>query len=249
MARLLLLGGTADARRLTDGLHQQGVELIYSIAGKVRTPKVDCQLVVGGFSQFGGLAPYIQQQNICAVLDMTHPYAAIMSSTAVSVCRELALPCWRFDRPAWQQQPGDQWLQLDDWCSLPQQLAGLDSVLLTAGQLSETLVFELADVVKQLHLRTAVQPAYALPESVNWIKAIGPFSLADEQQLFSQLQVQALVSKNSGGESTVAKLAVARDRQLPVYMLKRPAVISADQTFTDLSDCQRYVRDWWQHLG
>ena len=87
--RLLILGGTADGRQLAEILHRQGVPLIYSVAGLVRTPKVACEVVSGGFSQFGGLVEYSQQQGITAILDVTHPYAAKMSATAVSAAKRV----------------------------------------------------------------------------------------------------------------------------------------------------------------
>ena len=242
--KLLLLGGTADARRIATTLHQQSVELVYSLAGLVRTPDIGCELVVGGFSQFGGLASYIAEHQIDAVLDVTHPYAQQMSSTAVQVCQQLNIPCWRFHRPAWIAQPQDRWIELDSWQTLPQQLSGVNSVLLTAGQMDQALIEVLAEEINRLHLRTAVQPKYPLPSNVNWIKAIGPFDEDSERALMALLGVQALVSKNSGGSSTEAKLAVARERGIPVYMLQRPELPEADQCFSDPDECAAYVIRW-----
>lgn len=241
MKKLLLLGGTADARRIATALHQQGIALIYSLAGLVRTPDIGCELLIGGFSQFGGLASYLQTNNIAAVLDVTHPYAATMSSTAVSACQQVGIPCWRFHRSAWQPEVGDSWCELDDWQTLPDQLVGLDSVLLTAGQMDETLITAIAERVSHVHLRTAVQPQYSLPARVNWIKAIGPFSVDAERALMALLNVQALVSKNSGGDSTVAKLSIARERGIPVYMLRRPVLPQADVQFSERDKCIEFV--------
>ncbi|MGK0500596.1 MAG: precorrin-6A/cobalt-precorrin-6A reductase, partial [Oceanicoccus sp.] len=115
---LLILGGTADGRKLATSLHQQGVSVIYSVAGLVRMPDVDCQVVSGGFSQFGGLISYIKQQSITAILDVTHPYAQIMSATAVDVAKACDIPCWRFHRAAWQPEAGDNWQLFQQWDKL-----------------------------------------------------------------------------------------------------------------------------------
>lgn len=242
MKKLLLLGGTADARRIATALHNAGLTVIYSIAGLVRTPQIDCQVLVGGFTQFGGLAQYLREQQISAVLDVTHPYAARMSSTAVAACAEVGIPCWRFHRPAWQAEKGDNWITLESWDTLAQQLAGLNSVLLTAGQLDPLLLEQIAEGVKQVHLRTAVEPKYPLPANVNWIKAIGPFGADDERALMALLNVQALVSKNSGGDSTAAKLMIAREREIPVYMLRRSVLPVADREFSDRQACTEFVK-------
>lgn len=255
---LLVLGGTADARRVATTLHQQGISVIYSVAGLVRAPQVPCEVVSGGFTQFGGLQRYIEQQAISAVLDITHPFAQTMSATAVAVAKACSIPCWRFHRKAWQQQPGDRWQQFSDWAELIPALADKRSVLLTAGQLTQTVLDALirlplrhqgADMAlesRHFILRTAVAPKIDLPANVHWIKAIGPFNEAGEKALMVEHQVDALVSKNSGGDATQAKLTVARQLSIPVLMLQRPAFPAADEQFSDEALCVDAVLQWYR---
>ena len=253
MKKLLLLGGTADARRMTKALleksgeQKQQLQIVYSVAGLVRTPELPCEVLVGGFSQFGGLATYIRDQKIDAILDVTHPFAATMSSTAVSVAKDLGIPCWRFHRPEWQQQPGDHWQLFDDWQALIPALAGKHSVLLTAGQLTQEAMDQLVTQAgddQRLILRTAAPPRVEMPDSVEWIKGIGPFRLEDERALFEQYGVDALVTKNSGGASTEAKLHAARELGVEVFMLQRPELPDADQQFSDIAEGVVAVREW-----
>jgi len=166
--KLLLLGGTADARQLAEQLYPpllaRGITLLYSIAGLVRTPKVPCPVVSGGFRQHGGLAAFIQQEHIIAILDVTHPYAQTMSTTAVNVARQLAIPCWRFHRQAWEPQAGDRWHSVDDWEQALPLLANKRSVLLTAGQLSQTWLDELVAVSAQYRLSAQASLQQQKPE-------------------------------------------------------------------------------------
>jgi len=239
--KLLLLGGTADARRLAKRLQLPGIEIIYSVAGLVRMPDVDCQIISGGFSQFGGLKAYIEQQNIDAVLDATHPYAEKMTATACSVTQQLDLPYWRFHRAPWKAQGSDHWQMFKDWSQLLPALAGFKSVFLTAGQIDEAAVTAFADYSQQKQqrqlLRTAVQPAQPLPDSMSWIKAIGPFDIEGELALMREHKIDALVSKNSGGKATEAKLEAARQLDVPVMMLKRPELPEGINTFDELDAC------------
>lgn len=259
MKKLLLLGGTADARRMTKVLleesdeQKQQLQIVYSVAGLVRTPELPCEVLVGGFSQFGGLATYIRDEKVDAILDVTHPFAATMSSTAVSVAKDMGIPCWRFHRPEWQQQPGDHWQMFNDWQALIPELAGKHSVLLTAGQPTQVAMDQLVAQSLQVYggqrliLRTAAPPRVELPDSVEWIKGIGPFRLEDEQALFEQYGVDALVTKNSGGASTEAKLHAARELDVEVFMLQRPTLPDADQQFSDIAEGVAVVRDWMRH--
>ncbi|WP_233407565.1 precorrin-6A/cobalt-precorrin-6A reductase [Marinomonas spartinae] len=248
--KLLLLGGTADARRLADALHQAGISVIYSLAGLVRVPKVDCELVVGGFTQFGGLANYLTEQNVAAILDVTHPYAQTMSSKAVEAAREVGIPCWRFHRPAWQAVAGDQWRYYDDDEALILQLAHFKRPLLSAGQVSEDSLLRILQLpsIEYVVWRTAVTPAFDLPRAVHWVKAIGPFHLEEEQQLLQAQQVDVIVSKNSGGSATYAKLEAARALSIPVLLHTRPRLPEADQEFSDTDKCLQACLAAWGNI-
>jgi precorrin-6A/cobalt-precorrin-6A reductase len=243
--KLLLLGGTADAQQLAQGLHQRGVEVIYSIAGLVRQPKLECRVISGGFSAKGGLEQFVEVEDIAAIVDATHPYAQRMSDTAVAVACTRSIPVWRYQRPPWQTQQGDDWQAFDDWSALPALLQSKRSVFFTAGQLTQSFIDNLqsstAAVEQRQCLRTAIRPPVTLPDSMTWIEAIGPFDIDAERALFEHHAIDALVSKNSGGAATVAKLVVARERGVPVFLLRRPVLAAADAEFSEVGQCLTFV--------
>ncbi len=242
---LLILGGTADARKMATQLFIDGLPLIYSVAGLVRVPKVDCQIVSGGFRQRGGLVHYIRQQGITAILDATHPYASSMSQQAAQAAELCQLPYWRFNRAAWQPEPDDNWQYFSQWSSLVTDLQPYNTIFFTLGQLEQDLFTELTRLTQftQRHLvvRTAVSPKINLLSNMQWVKAIGPFNLTEELALLKKHKVEALVTKNSGGEATVAKLAAARALNIPVFMQTRPELPTAEQSFSDLVSCQQFI--------
>ena len=223
--KLLILGGTADARHLATALHQSQpcLELVYSVAGLVRQPQVPATVVSGGFSQFGGLSAYCKDQHIDGIVNVTHPFSLTMGKNAEQSCSELNINYWRFLRPQWQQQAGDDWRLFNTRADLFSALFSYQRTLLTLGQIGlEDLA--LLNHNQHIWLRTAVQPAHELPAHVNWIKAIGPFDEASELALLKQHQIQVIASKNSGGSSTEAKLTAARRLKVPVFMLQRPQI-------------------------
>lgn len=243
--KLLLLGGTADARQLAQGLQRCGVDVIYSIAGLVRQPELDCRVLSGGFSALGGLQQFVLREAISAILDATHPYAQRMSATALAVARAQGIPLWRYQRPPWLAQAGDDWHTFDDWPELAPLLHARRSVFFTAGQLTQAFVEQLqahcaAGGQRQI-LRTASQPEIELPESMTWIEDIGPFAIDSERELFERYRFDALVSKNSGGAATAAKLEVARERGVPVFLLRRPLLAAADAEFSEAGLCLDFI--------
>ena len=250
--KILLLGGTADARRLADALHQAStihnkIKVIYSLAGLVRVPKVDCELVVGGFTQFGGLSAYLRDNQVDAILDVTHPYAQTMSTKAIDAARDVGIPCWRFHRPAWTRQDGDVWSEYDSNDDLLKQLNGFRTPLLSAGQMSEDLLENIIQLpsIERIVWRTAVPPKFERPDGVEWIKAIGPFALEDERQLLVEQGIDVIVSKNSGGSATYSKLEAARAMSMPVLLHRRPILPEADREFSDTQVClQACLAEW-----
>lgn len=242
---LLVLGGTSEAKHLAVNLAGQGIALIYSLAGLVRTPDLDCEIISGGFSRHGGLPAFIKRRRITAILDATHPYAQGISINAARAGEECAIPCWRYQRPPWRPGPGDDWRQFSGWDTLLPALRDRQSVFLTAGQLDrrnlDALVTYQRAGQRQL-LRTAVPPKLALPPKMQWIQGIGPFDRETERKVLIEHNIDALVSKNSGGPATAAKLSAAREQGIPVYMLARPTLPTVDRQFNDTTECERFIK-------
>ncbi len=101
LMRVLLLGGTGEARALAKALHPH-VDIISSLAGRVPDPALPVGAVrIGGFGGVDGLRRWLQDECIDAVVDATHPFAATMTAHAAEACRELRLPHLVLARPAW----------------------------------------------------------------------------------------------------------------------------------------------------
>lgn len=238
--KLLILGGTGDAKTLARELHNKGIDVIYSIAGLVRQPDLPCQIISGGFSIRGGLSRYLLENNITALLDATHPFATKMSQTALEVAEQLDIPLWRYQRPDWVATHEDSWTFFNDWDDLLRALASYRSIFMTQGQLSETMLAALQQHRKadqQFIHRTAIAPKHTIPDWMEWVQGIGPFSLDDELTLLKKHHVEVVVSKHSGG-NIPNKLLAARDGNLPVLLLAQKHFVKSlntDKTFTEIA--------------
>jgi len=240
---ILLLGGTTEGRQLALELWQRGVSLIYSISGVVRQPDLPVLILSGGFRPFGGLQAYLQSHQIRLVIDATHPYAVKISQTAQQATFHLALPYLRLQRPAWSPQKADHWFGFDQRQALFAALADYQRIFLTLGAVSAAELSQLRHAELVL-LRRAVKIAPAIEQgNVMSLQAIGPFSLESELALMRSQRIEVLVTKNSGGVATVAKLAAARARVMPVLLWNRPLVVRGDEFESVealLAACQRY---------
>lgn len=245
---ILLLGGTSDARKLVQALDQSGLlashRLIYSVAGLVRIPELPCEVISGGFSKRGahGLSG-------CRA---DRPAAGCDPSLCLSdeyngadQCQSTGIPCWRFHREPWQAGEGDRWRLFSDWQALLRATRDYRSILLTAGQLTQAdidwLAAQAQSNAQQQVLRTAAPPQAELHSAMQWLKAIGPFRLEQERALLQQYKTDLLISKNSGGAATQAKLSAARELGIEVFMLERPELPPADRLFHTIERCAAAV--------
>jgi len=237
--KLLILGGTGDAKTLARELHNKGVDVVYSIAGLVRQPDLPCEVISGGFSIRGGLSQYILNNNITALLDATHPFATKMSKTAAEVSEQLNLTLWQYLRPDWVSMPEDNWTFFNDWSDLVSALASYKSIFLTQGQLTEPMLAALNSHRKreqQFIHRTAVKPERPIPDWMECIQGIGPFSSNDELALLKAHKIEVVVSKHSGGEIP-SKILAARSLSLPVLLLAQSKNITSQynrNAYTDI---------------
>lgn len=223
--KLLVLGGTTEAAALAAGLAgRPGLDVTLSLAGRTSHPKpAAVPTRVGGFGGVEGLRAWIAAHGIVAVIDATHPFAAVISRNAAEACAALRRPLLALRRPPWRAGLGDRWIEVG---TMPQAVAALGDtprrVFLTVGRL-ELAPFSAAPQ-HRYWVRT-IEPigdALAAPEVVA-IQARGPFEEESERAFLESQRIEVVVTKNSGGAATYGKIAAARALGVPVVMVARPA--------------------------
>lgn len=219
-----MLGGTTEASALARLIAADDrFEGILSLAGVTRSPAPSpMDTRTGGFGGADGLADYLKRNAIDAVLDATHPFASVISANAVAAAAAAGIPCLAVLRPAWEETPGDRWIRVPDIRSAADALGEAPRrVFLTIGR-KDLAPFR--DTPRHSYIVRSVDPPPPglLPPKATVIAARGPFVLADEERLLREHRIDAVVTKNSGGSATAAKLAAARNLGLPVVMVDRP---------------------------
>lgn len=219
---VLLLGGTTEGRRLAADLAElPGVEVTTSLAGRVGSPQELAGTVrVGGFGGVNGLMAHLFAEKIDLVVDATHPFAAEMTHHAAKACQIVGVPLIRVDRPAWKARAGDVWHEVDTVEEAARTANRIGSRLLVTTGRQEVGAF--ADVRAWCLLRSIEPPEPPLPEQHEILLDKGPFVVPDEIELMTSRRIDCLVTKNSGGGATVAKMWAARELGLPVVIVRRP---------------------------
>jgi precorrin-6A/cobalt-precorrin-6A reductase len=225
---VLILGGTSEARDLASRLAARpGLRVISSLAGRVRDPALPAgEVRVGGFGGAEGLATWLTQWQISAVIDATHPFAAGISASAAAACGQTGVPLLRVIRPPWRRGDGDVWHEAGSLAQAAQLLPGLGRrVFLTTGRQGLAAFAPLRHI--WFLIRCVDPPAGPVPPLGQVILARGPYDAAAELDLMREHRIDVLVTKNSGGELTAGKLAAARDLGIAVVMIRRPELAAA----------------------
>jgi precorrin-6A/cobalt-precorrin-6A reductase len=229
--RLLILGGTSEASALARQVaDQREVAAILSLAGATNDPApTPITRRIGGFGGAEGLAAFLAREHIDAVVDATHPFASRMSANAVAACGATGTPLVVFTRPPWTREPNDRWTEV---AAMDDAVTALGTerrtVFLTQGRL-QLAAFARAPQHRYI-VRAIDRPAEvdALPDH-KLILARGPFSVPDELALMKREGVEMLVTKNSGGRATYAKIEAARTLGIEVIVVRRPPAPEAEK--------------------
>jgi len=244
--RVLILGGTMEARQLAERLARRcDLAVTVSLAGRTAAPALQPVPVrVGGFGGAQGLADYLLDQKIDVLVDATHPYAATISTNAAAAALRARVALLALRRPGWTPIAGDRWVEVGDVAGAVQALGNVSRRVFLALGRKEIAPF--ADAPQHSYLIRSVEaimPPLKVPHAV-YITGRGPFAEADERALLEQHCIEVIVAKNSGGSATYGKIAAARALGLPVIIPRRPP-LPAVEAVTTVDDAVA----WLDHVS
>jgi precorrin-6A/cobalt-precorrin-6A reductase len=229
---IAVLGGTAEARELASALHRDGVAVTTCLAGRVSRPRLPPGAIrIGGFGGPDALAAWLRDHQVRAVVDATHPFAQRISASAAAACGAAGVPLLRLERPGWTDRPGDRWTWVGDLDGAARAIPQLGTrVFLTTGRqgLSHFAAVDNAWFL----IRCVDPPDPPLPPRRELVLDRGPYSVSSELGLIDRHRLDLLVTKDSGGSLTEAKLEAARERGLPVIVVRRPEAPTAPAVTT-----------------
>lgn len=238
MIKILILGGTSDAKELANQVANMPkiadkIEVFSSLAGRTRAPFSPIGNVrIGGFGGVDGLVNYLEEMQINILVDATHPFASQISENAATAAKIVNIPHLMLVRPAWIKLPDDQWLEVENNIAAAKVLASekndIHRVFLTIGRQEISTFAHLQNIWFLMRMIDLPDVNSVIPLG-KILCDRGPFSLEDEKQILTEYKIDTIVSKNSGGNATYAKIIAARELGLKVIMVQRPILPSGEQ--------------------
>jgi precorrin-6A/cobalt-precorrin-6A reductase len=252
--RIWLIGGTAESATLAVAI--ANLELpctvtVTTVAAEALYPKTPMLSVCVGRLDVARLKSFLQEQQVVAILDASHPYAVEISRMAIAIAAHLNIPYLRFERSSVGDPDNRQVILLNSFETL---LAGdylhKQRVLLTVGYKTLPLFHSWQEhstlFARILPSVTSLEVAIASGFSSERIIALRPPVTAElEKALWHQWDISLVVTKASGtagGENI--KRIIAAELGIPLIVIARPVVEYPQQT-SDLSValdfCQRHI--------
>jgi precorrin-6A/cobalt-precorrin-6A reductase len=240
--RILILGGTGEARDLAAELVAAGTDVLSSLAGRVRQPRLpDGPVRVGGFGGADGLTAFMNDEGITHLIDATHPFAAGITANAAQAAAQAGVPRLVLRRPVWETDPS--WETVADIEAAAAAVLAWpgEGVFLTTGR--RDLAAFAADDRHRFLARTVDPPEGAVPPGMTLILDRGPYTVEGESALLRDHRIGLLVTKNSGGPMTAAKLRAARDLGVQVVMVRRPPLPPGSVVVATVPEALRWISD------
>lgn len=260
-----IISGTQDGReigaKLADreikksmGKRQEILMTVVSQYGKVLAAHKGIDVKVGRFKQ-EDMIRIIKEKHILLILDASHPYAAIVSETARSACKEAGIDYVRFERPEISLPEYDKLYHAKDEFEAADIAGKLGkSILLTTG--SKTLAaFARAEALKGKEIWARVLPVSGViklcedlgMKAKNILAMQGPFSYEMNLAMIHDYKADVMVTKNSGfvgGSDT--KLKAAMDAGISVIIIDKPAAdLSGFPVFSTQQDILNYMEEYY----
>jgi precorrin-6A/cobalt-precorrin-6A reductase len=234
MTRILILGGTTEARLLAERLAGRAdLEVMLSLAGRTAAPaRQPVPVRRGGFGGAAGLADYLAREHIDVLIDATHPYASAISANAWAASQTSDVRFVALRRPPWIAVAGDRWTEVENVRDAVRALGATPRRVFVA--LGRNEIAPLAEAPQHSYVIRSVDPIdplLPLPHAV-YVTGRGPFVEADELVLMRAHGIEGVIAKNSGGAATYGKIAAARALGVEVIMLRRPPLPDAPSVET-----------------
>lgn len=239
---VLVLGGTGEARDLAAALDARGERVVSSLAGRVARPRLPVgEVRVGGFGGVAGLTSWLRSTEVRAVVDATHPFAAVISANAAAACAQAGVAIVRLERPGWSAEPAAQaWTWVDTAPDAAAAAADYRRPFLTVGRQGlDAYVGPLRDAAALV--RVVDPPELVLPPAWRVLLARGPYTLDAESELMREHRVDVLVTKDSGGVMTRAKLDAAGASGVPVVVVRRPAAVRGTPSVATVAEAVAFL--------
>lgn len=239
--KLLVLAGTEDGRELAAALKCRGHDILVSTLTSYGADLAQGQglQVRSGALDGRTLVDLLESGGFAALVDATHPYALRVKELAKMVCAERSIPYLRWQRSSLELETHSliHWADnLSTAASIASELG--QRILLTTGSndlpewVAQSSLLDKSLYIRVLPTSGVLVRCEMLGFKPNHIIAAqGPFSQEWDEAMFKQLNVDVVVTKESGKVGgTLEKVQACLRLNIALVILKRPVTDDQDSS-------------------
>lgn len=234
MTKVLLFGGTSEARALLEAFPSQvdGFRYVTATAEGARAvQQIDRLFVVIGSKDEDDMVRLIETSAPRLVIDATHPYAMAARKNIHQACERTDTRLIRIERVSEKDDRCRYFLNMESLISWLEKTPGI--IFSTLGASQAKALSSLESMASRIWLRILpVEASIRLCLDAGFpakrlIALQGPFSAELNKAFFKHSDASILLTKESGEEGGFkAKVEAAFDLGMDVCVLQRPAHLS-----------------------
>lgn len=219
--KILIFGGTGEAREIADRLVNLDHEVTTSLAGKTLEPQLPKGSVrIGGFGDVPRLRAYMKDGGFDWVIDALHPYAEAMARSLRPAAEGAGAQFIRLARPRWEMPEAATIVSFDTADLAIANVPDEANVLVTSGH--KGLVAIDARPKCRFFVRLIEAPEQPLAAHAQLLLDRPPYTLDGEVALMREHGISHLITKDGGSDATRAKIDAAAALSVVIYLVDRP---------------------------
>lgn len=214
--KIWIIGGTSEGVRLAKSLDPRTYIVSVVTEESLEFLPREAEVHIGAMDK-EAMADFIAHHQICAVIDMSHPFAKIVSKEGKAAAEKCYIPYYRHLRPL--GEGGD--LLFRDYASCAEFISKRTGTFyFTTGSKHSDLfqsvrgdsrhIYRIIPSEKSIHILRE-----AGVEMKDMVAMLGPFDYDMNYALFKHAEANYLVTKNSGeGSGFYEKIRAAKDLKM-----------------------------------
>ncbi len=233
MSDIVIFGGTTEGRRIAEYCQSRKMNTVVCVVseyGEELLPKSNNVKVIQGALSKGDILTLLQKENPTYVVDATHPYAKNITTTLLEITTEYKFPYTRVLRQSVENSKSNQCVYVETTEDAISFLNGKEgNILLTTGSKEIASYTKIENYEERIFARVLPQGEVLQQceqlgfKGKHLIGMQGPFTKELNRGMINQLQIQWLVTKESGSAGGyLEKIQAADECGISTVVIGRP---------------------------
>ncbi len=241
-----IIGGTSEARELVSRISDLD-DYIVTVATEEAKEFLNIENIIVGRLTMNEMIDLIDNNNIKLIVDLTHPYAHIVSENAKTVAQKKDVKYVRYVRPT-VDISSDDVIYLESYVDAYEYLGNIKgTVFFTTGSKNikdfekvrgnNRFIYRILPAMPSLKI--AVENQVSMKDLV---AILGPFSKEYNKAMLKEYNVDYCVSKDSGKKGgTLEKLQAAKELGIKTIIIGR----YKEDGYDNLDDIENLIRSYF----